>query len=654
MSLAFLVPAFLAGALAIGLPIWVHLRNRPKTDTVEFPSLMFIERIPYRAVQRQQLRHRLLFAMRCLAILLLVLAFARPFFGDSVATSAGRGAREVVVLLDRSWSMGYEGHWDAAMDAVRTELADLGGADRVTLIAFDEGAEVLIESGAAAAVPDGLLAGLQPGHLATSYGAAIRAAARVLDASTLPARELVLVSDFQRTGKQSELEVRLPEGTAMRPVNVVQGATPNAGIAALNLTRSAGEAGPELAVSARLTRQAGTEALTVPARLLVDGEEVQRRPALLPAAGAARVDFDPVPADVDRRIEVQIDPDALAGDDVFRAVASQGETLRVLLLDNPTSGGDDSLYVARALSVGTRPAFEVDRQVLRDLRLADLADTDLVILNDAGDLDTGTATALGDFVESGGGVVLGVAELASAGAHPLLPFEVGPIVDRSGDLGATLGFVDTAHPVFEAYRNPEAGDLSGARFYRYRSIAPEPSEGVLARFDDSSPAVLSIARGEGRVILWNSSLDTFWTDLPLQPIFVPVMHELVKYGAGYREADAWFDATASRAPGFYREEEEPGIVADRAVNLARAEADLTAMDPEELLASVAWNSGAAIDGEEAATPDPTAIEAGQSLWWYLVVVAMIMLLAETALSNRLSSRASWGSAEPDTSPGTER
>ena len=42
MGLAFLVPAFLAGLLAIGLPIWVHLRNRPKTDTVEFPSLMFI------------------------------------------------------------------------------------------------------------------------------------------------------------------------------------------------------------------------------------------------------------------------------------------------------------------------------------------------------------------------------------------------------------------------------------------------------------------------------------------------------------------------------------------------------------------------------------------------------------------------------------
>ena len=79
--MGFLTPAFLAGLALLAIPVLVHLTNRPRSETVPFPSLMFLQRIPYRSVRRQSLRHWLLFAMRCLAFVLLALAFARPFFG---------------------------------------------------------------------------------------------------------------------------------------------------------------------------------------------------------------------------------------------------------------------------------------------------------------------------------------------------------------------------------------------------------------------------------------------------------------------------------------------------------------------------------------------------------------------------------------------
>jgi Mg-chelatase subunit ChlD len=651
MGLAFLVPAFLAGLLAIGLPIWVHLRNRPKTDTVEFPSLMFIERIPYRAVQRQQLRHRLLFAMRALALLLLIIGFARPFFGDQLPTAAAGGAREVVIALDRSWSMRYDGHWDAAVSAVNDELNQLDAADRVSLILFDAQAEVILESQPAASVPPGLVAGLMPSDLTTSFAAGLRAAGRVLeDNTTLPATEIVLISDFQRSGQGGDIEVRLPEGTRLRPIAVSQTVS-NIGVADVSVTRVVDGEQPAARVTARLTRQGGAAPVSVPVTLTVNGEEVQRRSVSMPAAGATRLDFDPVSAAEGLRLEVRIAPDTLAGDDGFYAVASPGEALAVMLLENPGAGASDSLYLERALAVGSRPAFVVDRQVLRDLRLADLAGTDLVILNDAGELDTGSATALADFVTAGGGLIVGLAEMAGGAVSPVLPFAAADVVDRSAELGATLGFVDTAHPVFEAYRSPESGDLSGARFYRYRGLVPAPVEGVLARFDDGAPALVHVGMGTGHVVVWTSSLDTFWSDLPRQPIFVPFIHEVSKFAASYREADAWVPATADRGPGFYREEAE-GEPSDVAVNLDRAESDLTPLDPEELLASVAWSSGVEVDGAGNAYVDPARVEAGQSLWWYLIVAALILLLAESTLSNRLSSRASWSSGESELPPGT--
>jgi len=579
----------------------------------------------------------------------LVLAFARPFFGDALPTAAAGGAREVVLVLDRSWSMRYEGHWAAGVDAVRAEIAALRAGDRVSLIVFDEQAEILIESQPLAAVAEGLLSGLEPSDLTTSYAAGLRAAARVLADRTLPASEIVLISDFQRTGQPEDIEIRLPESAVLRPVSVVGGAVANAGVADVVLERVAGPDGVGLRVAARLTRQGGTDERTVPVSLLVGGVEVQRRPVTLPAEGATRVAFDPVPAADELRLEVRLGEDALIGDDTFHAVAAPGGALSVALLEKPGAGASDSLYLERALGVGTRPAFVVDRQVLRDLRVGDLSERDLVVLNDTGPIDAGSATALIEYVRAGGGLLIGLAESAEAGPTGLLPFAVGDIVDRSGALGATLGFVDTAHPVFEAYRSPEAGDLSGARFYRYRSVEPPPQEGVLARFDDGMPALVHFPVGEGRVVVWTSSFDTFWTDLPLQPIFVPFVHEVAKFASGYREADAWRAATPERGPGFY-EVDGPEGPTSLAVNLDRREADLTALDPEELLASVAWRSGAEVTGEDPMDVTPARVEAGQSAWWYLVVAALLLLLAESALSNRLSPRASLGRDEAEIPP----
>jgi uncharacterized membrane protein len=106
--MAFLAPLFFAGLLALAVPILVHLTHKERKDVVVFPSLMFLSKIPYQAVRRQRIRHWLLFALRCLALILLALAFARPFLNRASAATPvrGLGARELVILLDRSYSMG--------------------------------------------------------------------------------------------------------------------------------------------------------------------------------------------------------------------------------------------------------------------------------------------------------------------------------------------------------------------------------------------------------------------------------------------------------------------------------------------------------------------------------------------------------------------
>src|SRR5256885_16503036 len=106
--MAFLTPAFLIGLSAIAIPILVHLIQREKKRVIEFPSLMFVRRIPYQSVRRRRIRHWGLLLLRAAAIALIVAAFARPFLrqGATAAAAIG-GARGIVGPPAGSSSRGY-------------------------------------------------------------------------------------------------------------------------------------------------------------------------------------------------------------------------------------------------------------------------------------------------------------------------------------------------------------------------------------------------------------------------------------------------------------------------------------------------------------------------------------------------------------------
>ncbi len=93
--------------------------------------------------------------------------------------------------------------------------------------------------------------------------------------------------------------------------------------------------------------------------------------------------------------------------------------------------------------------------------------------------------------------------------------------------------------MFEPFRGPRSGDFSAARFYGYRSVTPAKDAQILARFDDGAPAVIEKTVGRGRVVLWTSTLDLFWNDLPLKPVYLPFVHQVIRHLADYRERANW-------------------------------------------------------------------------------------------------------------------
>src|SRR5262245_7165047 len=173
--MAFLNPLFLFGMLAAAIPVVVHLVRRTRAPRFEFPSLMFIRQIEQKTIRRRKLRNLWLLALRCLALLLLALAFSRPYFAasNSNLTSAGESA---VILLDVSYSMRYPGVFERARQAARDVATSAAPRDRFALALLSSNCEVLRQPSEDNAELRALIDQAVPGLGSTDYIQALEAA----------------------------------------------------------------------------------------------------------------------------------------------------------------------------------------------------------------------------------------------------------------------------------------------------------------------------------------------------------------------------------------------------------------------------------------------------------------------------------------------
>ena len=96
-----------AGAIAMSLPIIIHLLNRRKFKIVDWAAMEFLLEANRRNRRRILLENLLLLMMRCLAILLLGLLLSRPFISSDSLSMLGMGSVRVhrIVVIDDSPSM---------------------------------------------------------------------------------------------------------------------------------------------------------------------------------------------------------------------------------------------------------------------------------------------------------------------------------------------------------------------------------------------------------------------------------------------------------------------------------------------------------------------------------------------------------------------
>ncbi len=614
--MSFLYPAFLLGALAIAVPIVLHLLRRDVAPDVPFTAVRLLHRAPVERADRRRLRDLLLLVARVAALLLLAAAFARPY----VQGAAPAPVR--VVAIDRSYSMGAPGVFARALELAREAIDQAASGERVAVVAFDDRADVLAAPGGARDAR-AALDGLAPGFGATRYGAVFQQALDI--AAGAPGR-LVIVTDLQRAGWEGESSSSLPAGWVLDVKDVFKNGVPN------NLAVTAATVGADRVVAA--IRNGGATAHTGRVRVLLDGQEVAAADYAAPSGATIEASI-PWRAPEAGTLSVAIDDaEGLPADNVrFVALGSRGVPKALIITaDEPAlykaSGRPAALYVSRALATRSAEAVEV----VSGSRVSAMSDDEVsnhrgVALLSTRGLERAARDRLMTYVKGGGGLFaaaasdLEVAVLAEmTGWQPALT-----AVEQSGPL--TLAATDLRHPIFRPF-GALAANLGQVRFDRSWRVSPD-GWSIVARFSNGSPALLERALGQGRVVLFASDVDRRWNDFPLHPAFVPFAIEALRYVAGDRREPreytvAQAPAGTRQVPGVYRSPDNRPF----AVNVDVREGTLDrmgAMDFEGMVRRSGEGTSQTAENQAQQT------ESRQSYWQYGLVLMIATLVAESVV-----------------------
>jgi hypothetical protein len=556
----------LAGLAALAVPIAIHLIGRRRAKIVKFAALDFLLATKRRTARRLRLRERLLLIVRVVACAAVALALAKPFTSCArKGPQVTRGPQAAVLVIDDSFASGYlvDGKpWLAkATSEARKILQQLGPEAEVAIVRTSEGADHPTElTRDHLRLRDQLLA-LEPSSRPADTTRALARAAQLLSASSHSRKTVYLASLVARTGIRPDDPPWGKDGPQLVLLDLRPAKLPNVAVTSLRVDAEPGAGSRGVAFDAEVANYADVAAklelsLSIADRVVARGtlelaaneKRSKRFLATLPV-GARAADAS-----------VSITGDALPIDDRRWVRASLRDEVRVLLVDGDprTVRHDDELfYVEAALRPGDREDSGTQFRAITSEELGgidpkakgtsaaiELENFDVVVLANVPALPSERVSVLAQWVKAGGGILVAPGDQVDPAAYdrtmlPLMPQSLRDPIDTTWGAqpedkdSRALHLVkwEVDHPIFAPF-SKSATELANAKFFKISLLGPTTSTAdrkVLARFTNGAAAMVEGSIGSGRTILYTSTLDRDWNDLPIHPGFLPLMQQTMRH-----------------------------------------------------------------------------------------------------------------------------
>ena len=524
--MSLIAPLFLLGLGLLALPFWLHRLQTDDPVRETFSSTMFLEASQKRVRVRKQLQHLFLMLLRLLFLALLVVAFAQPILRLDNLIGAQTGSRYHLIVVDTTASISAASVFDEIRDQAKGIVNAAGQDEFVQVYQFGPALTALTEAGATKQTSNAAIDNLEVRDVAGEFGDLMTALSR-LDWDQPLDYQVHLVSDFQKTSLPDRFADMIPDLPAAAQIsfNFYPATSGDSGNWFIDSVQEE-EQGLRINVGGR-----NTSSETLDLTVKVGDEPESAHQLTVTESGRASL-FVPnlvYEAGINAvRVEIR-NQDALAVDNRFHLVIDRSPPEPVLLLTtNPFAPAAN--YLSAVMSsvgegVSDQQTYRVEAVSLSDFDVRTLERYSWVIVDDIGAIDGVFADGLTDYLAAGGALFAATGDQTPGLA--VLPVSGHALVSETlsqNNQPQAVSRVDQAHRMLSGLEG-----WSDIRFSRAVSVELQPEDKVLVSLEDGTPLLIEQQLAQGKSVLFASSLDNQWNNLPVKPLYVSLMAQAANY-----------------------------------------------------------------------------------------------------------------------------
>ncbi|HXG48954.1 MAG TPA: BatA domain-containing protein [Methylomirabilota bacterium] len=579
--MSFLNPILLAGVAAIAVPIIIHLLNRRRFQKVRWAAMRFLQNAIEQNQRRLRIEDLILLALRCLLLALLALALARPAVLSNASGVFGQSKVIGAIILDNSLSMGMSDGTATRFDKARAAALQIldslpAGSAVAVLLASDTVRAAIPEPTYDLNLARKILREAPLSDRATDLLPALNQAVRTLEDRLAVRKEIFLLTDGQAAGWRQLSEIqslleRSKTAIASHVVLINEHEARNLSLSDLRMASGLSPIRQPLRFEARVTNHGQEEVRQARISLAIDGDPPHDEFTLetIPGGASRNVTlFANFRTEGFHTVTARLVPDRLPADDERTVALRAIREVKVLLVDGDPGNEprESEVFFLRHALAPVAPDAAADYFIqVKVITSAELAQTrwtdfDAAILANVPTLPESAVADLAPYLRSGGGLIVFPGDRIDAAfyndqllrQHRFLPAALGTPRGQSDQEGTFTTFQAQGyeHPVVSLWNDPASGTLASARFFKHIQLRPDPPPAsppgavpqpssvtpppsdmaeagipqVILAYKDGTPAVMERTWGLGRVVLFSSTADTAWNDLPVRPAFVPLLH----------------------------------------------------------------------------------------------------------------------------------
>ncbi|MBR6441797.1 MAG: BatA domain-containing protein [Bacteroidales bacterium] len=519
-------PAFLWGLQAVLIPVAVHLFNFRRYRKEYFSNVEQLVELQTESRRQNNLRQWLVLAARVLAIVFLVLAFARPVLRSSGAHAGEMSGAVVSLYVENSFSME-----SADRDGSRLETAKQKA--REVADAYDPGTrfQLLTNSMDGGEMRwlnrDELTEALEAVKVAPGSRLMSEVAARQADFmrnnahNGKAAHHAYLISDFQET--VTDIDALPADSTVLFTLVPLSGVeADNLYIDTVQLDAPAYFTGGSVNVGVTLRNSGSRAAEKVPVKLYIDNKE--RALTTLDLAentsGTATLRFSIERAGwVDGRVEIEDYP--VTFDDSYHFTLLAGEPVGMAEVD----GAEANTYLKKL--------FDADEAVNYH-SMSHLPPTveeySFIVFNEVKSLTSGEMQQLTEWVSEGGSLLVVPPADGAEGLNPLLTALQAPALSRWVKRPVRASQIDYGSSLYRGVFSGRNDEMEMPTVQGHFSLESQTAvkQSIIGLADGGELLTLTPWK-EGKVYLFTTPLTADWTDLVSQALFVPTLYNMALY-----------------------------------------------------------------------------------------------------------------------------